>query len=97
VAVVEVRRSGGFIGRTVTGVLDLDLDADDPRLPELEALLATSDLGAVLAAAPAGPPQPDRYVYTFTLPGHPPYTVAEQHLTPDLHRLATLVLAAPDR
>jgi hypothetical protein len=100
VAVVEVRRSGGFLGRTVSGAVDLDAverpDAD-PRLAEVRALLATPDLAAALAAAPKGPPQPDRFVYTFTLPGHPSYTIAEQHLTPDLHRLAALVLPAPDR
>jgi hypothetical protein len=92
---VEVRRSGGFIGRTATG--SLDLASDDPRVPAVRALLDADDLAAALASAPGGPPHPDRFVYTFTLPGHPPYTVADQHLTPALHRLADLVLTGTDR
>jgi len=38
-----------------------------------------------------GAPQPDRYLYAFDLCGDCA-TVPEQHLTPDLRRLADLVL-----
>ena len=83
--VVSVRRSGGFAGLGVDGTIDLA--GDDPRAPELAALLGRVDLGAV----PGGDPQPDRYVYDLDLCGAR-CRVPEQHLTPDLARIVELVL-----
>jgi hypothetical protein len=85
---VSVRRTGGFAGLRATG--ELDLDGDDPRAPEIAALVDRVDLQAVTG----GSPQPDRYVYAFDLCGDSA-TVPEQHLTPDLRRLAELVLGPP--
>jgi hypothetical protein len=82
---VTVRRTGGFAGLRATG--ELDLDADDPRAPEVAALVDRVDLTAVTG----GSPQPDRYVYDFDLCGARA-TVPEQHLTADLRRIAELVL-----
>ncbi|MFT4083531.1 MAG: M4 family metallopeptidase [Nocardioides sp.] len=82
---VTVRRSGGFTGRTQEA--GVDLDADDDRVSELRDLVSRVDVAAV----PAGDPQPDRYVYDFDLCGST-CRVPEQHLTPDLQRIADLVL-----
>ena len=82
---VAVRRTGGFAGLHVSG--ELDLDGDDPRAPEVAALVDRVDLRAVTTE----PPHPDRFVYAFDLCGDSA-TVAEQGLTPDLRRLAELVL-----
>jgi hypothetical protein len=82
--VVEVRRSGGFAGRIVTGHVSL---GDDPRTPEVEQLLSRIDFAAVQASRP----QPDRFVYSFRARGQE-VTVAEQALTPELSQLAHLVL-----
>lgn len=82
---VSVRRTGGFAGLRVAG--ELDLDSDDPRAPEVAALVEGVDLATVAG----GQPQPDRYVYSFDLCGSCA-DVPEQHLTPDLARLAELVL-----
>ena len=83
-----MRRTGGFAGLRAGG--ELDLDGDDPRAPEVASLVDRVDLRAVTSALP----QPDRYVYSFDLCGDCA-TVAEQHLTPDLRRLAELVLEPP--
>jgi hypothetical protein len=82
---VSVRRTGGFAGLRATG--ELDLDGEDPRAPEVAALVDRVDLAAVAS----GDPHPDRYVYTFDLCGSCA-TVPEQHLTADLQRLVDLVL-----
>ena len=82
---VVVRRTGGFAGLRTSG--ELDLDGDDPRAPEAAGLVDRVDLAVV----GSGPPQPDRYVYDFDLCGDAA-TVAEQHLTSELRRLADLVL-----
>lgn len=84
---VEVRRSGGFLGRTQTA--DLDLQGDDPRVDHVRSLLPRVDLASV---APDPPPSPDRFVYTFLLPGEAPVTVPEQHLTAPLRELAETLL-----
>lgn len=81
---VEVRRSGGFIGRTTAGVVDLD---DDPRAPEVRRLLDRIDL----RSARGGNPKPDMFVYAFRI-GSDEVSVPEQHLTGDLRRLAEIVL-----
>jgi hypothetical protein len=82
---VTVRRTGGFAGLRATG--EVDLDADDPRAPEVAALVDRVDLTSVAA----GSPQPDRYVYAFDLCGARA-TVPEQHLTGDLRRIVELLL-----
>ncbi len=82
---VSVRRSGGFAGLRVAG--ELDLDGDDPRVPEVADLVARVDLRAAAGADP----QPDRYVYEFDLCGDCA-TVPEQQLTDDLRRIADAVL-----
>jgi hypothetical protein len=82
---VSVRRTGGFAGLRAAG--ELDLDGDDPRAPEVAALVDRVDLRAIAG----GPPQPDRFVYAFDLCGSRA-TLAEEALTPDLRHLADLVL-----
>jgi Zn-dependent metalloprotease len=83
-AVVAVTRTGGVAGIRQSGELAL---GDDPRTPEVETLLDRIDLRGVTA----GRPQPDRFVYTFQVRGEQ-VTVGEQDLTPELHRLANLLL-----
>jgi Zn-dependent metalloprotease len=83
-AVVAVTRTGGVAGIRQSGELAL---GDDPRTPEVETLLDRIDLRGVTA----GRPQPDRFVYTFQVGGEQ-VTVGEQDLTPELHRLANLLL-----
>jgi len=83
--VVEVRRSGGFLGRTTAG--RVDLDGPDPRVDQVMVLVGRIDLGFV----PAGEPQPDRYVYQFSICGSEA-TVLEQDLTDDLRLLADMLL-----
>ncbi|MGZ4475934.1 MAG: protealysin inhibitor emfourin [Nocardioides sp.] len=82
---VAVTRSGGFAGLRATGAVRLG-DAD-PREQEVTTLVERIDLGAV------GPhvPLPDRFVYTFSVRGREA-VVGEQDLTPDLARLAELLL-----
>ncbi len=83
---VWVRRTGGFAGRTSEGALDLE--GDDERVPEVRSLVERIDLAQVAA----GRPHPDMFVYDFDLCGRRAAHVPEQHLTPDLSRLAVLVL-----
>jgi hypothetical protein len=82
---VVVSRSGGFLGRTVAG--EVDLERDDPRAGELATLVDRVDLRRV----GGGLPKPDMYVYAFDLCGARA-SVPEQHLTADLRRIADLVL-----
>ncbi len=89
--VVRVNRSGGFAGLSTTG--EVDLSSDDPRVPAVRALVERVDLASL---AP-GRPQPDRFVYAFTLMGGPTVRIHEQALTPELRELADLVLAKPRR
>lgn len=81
---VTVRRSGGFAGLTRTGEVRL---GEDPRSPEVEQLLTRIDPDQVRSDQD----QPDRFVYSFWLCGRE-VTVAEQALTPELSRLAHLLL-----
>ena len=81
---VSVTRSGGFAGISKTGAVAL---GDDPRTPEVESLLDRIDFATVAPAAP----QPDRFVYTFDVHGERT-VVGEPDLTPELHRLAGIVL-----
>ena len=84
--VVEVRRSGGIVGRTVTG--SLDLDGDDPRAGEVRDLVGRVDLASV---AP-GRMHPDAFVYDFVVAGRSTRVVGSD-LPDDLRRLAELLLA----
>jgi hypothetical protein len=84
--VVEVRRSGGIAGRTVTGTLDLD--GDDPRAGEVRDLVDRVDLAAV---AP-GRMHPDAFVYDFVV-GERSTRVVGSDLPEDLRRLAELLLS----
>jgi hypothetical protein len=84
---VSVRRTGGFAGRTTEGAVDLT--SQDARVPEVRTLVERIDLSGVSA----GNPHPDMFVYDFNLCGRCAQ-VPEQHLTPDLSRLAVIVLEA---
>ena len=84
--VVAVRRSGGFVGSTVEGQVDLD-GPDDDVVAEVRDLVGRIDLAAVAG----GLPHPDMYSYVFDV-GGTRATVPEQHLTPELRRLADLLL-----
>jgi Thermolysin metallopeptidase, alpha-helical domain/Thermolysin metallopeptidase, catalytic domain len=86
---VLVRRTGGFAGRTAEG--SVDLASRDARVPEVRTLVDRIDLSHVAG----GNPHPDMFVYAFDLCGRRAQ-VPEQHLTPDLSRLATIVLEAGD-
>jgi len=90
-SVVRVNRSGGFAGMSTTG--EVDLSSDDPRVPAVRALVERVDL----ASLQEGRPQPDRFVYAFTMPDGETVRVHEQALTPELDELARLVLAKPQR
>lgn len=88
---VEVRRSGGFTGITTSGAVDLA--GDDPVASRARALVARLDTDALGTAAGAHrAPQPDRFTYTFCVPGRSDVTIGEPDLTDDLRSLARLVL-----
>lgn len=83
--VVEVRRTGGLLGRTETGTVDLR--TEDPRAGLVAELVTRVDFAAFTSSAG----QPDRFVYTFRLSGRE-VRVPEQELTGELRRLARVVL-----
>jgi ribonuclease HI len=85
--VVEVRRTGGLVGRTVTGTVDLA--GTDSLTDEVRRLVVRIDL----RRARGGDPRPDMFVYSFRIRGVE-VSVPEQHLTDDLRELAGLVLSA---
>ena len=82
---VEVARSGGFAGMTKQGVVDLQ--SDDPRVPEVRDLVHRIDFRSVVP----GEARPDRFVYKFRY-GPTECQVHEPALTPELQQLARLVL-----
>jgi Zn-dependent metalloprotease len=82
---VVVRRSGGFLGRTTAG--EVDLERGGARAQEVATLVERVDLSGV----GGGLPKPDMYVYDFDLCGARA-SVPEHHLTADLRRIAELVL-----
>ena len=86
---VSVRRTGGFAGRVAEGAVDLA--SLDSRVPEVRSLVDRIDLAHV----PGGNPHPDMYVYAFDLWGRRAQ-VPEHHLTPELNRLAVIVLETGD-
>ena len=87
---VSVRRTGGFAGRRRRGRRRPDL-ARRPRARRSRSLVDRIDLAHVAG----GNPHPDMFVYDFNLCGRCAQ-VPEQHLTPDLDRLAVIVLDAGD-
>ena len=86
---VRVRRSGGFVGRTVEA--SVDLDSDDERAPTLRGLVGRIDTAAVAASAA----RPDHFTYEFDLEGER-VQVHEQDLTTELRDVAELVLRRDD-
>ena len=68
--------------------VELDLSGTDERVPEARRLLDAVDFAAV----PHGMPWPDMYVYELELDDERLVLVPEHLLTPDLRRLAELVL-----
>ncbi len=84
-----MRRTGGFAGRVAEGAVDLA--SEDARVPEVRSLVERIDLAHVAG----GNPHPDMYVYAFDLCGRRAQ-VPEHHLTPDLNRLAVIVLESGD-
>ncbi len=88
-SLVRVRRSGGFIGRSVEAAVDLD--SDDDRAGELRDLV-----GRVRGRQTKGStPYPDGFTYDFDLDGET-RRVFERDLTPELRRIADLVLRQGD-
>ncbi len=83
---VVVRRTGGFAGMVAEGAVDLD--GDDPRAPQVRILITRIDFASITV----GPPQPDRYVYSFLLGNREAARVPEPQLTGDLELLARIVL-----
>ena len=83
--VVTVRRTGGFMGLSVEG--SLDLASGDERVEEVRRLVTEVDPGAVRRSGP----HPDAYTYDFDLAGTH-LSVAEHQLPWPLRRLAELVL-----
>jgi Zn-dependent metalloprotease len=82
---VVVARSGGFAGITKEGVVDLE--SDDPRVPQVRELVQRIDFRAVVDVDP----RPDRFVYRFRY-ATVETRVHEPALTPDLRQLAQIVL-----
>jgi hypothetical protein len=85
-AVLVVRRTGGFIGRTLTN--EVDLDSADDRAPEVRRLLDSIDPAAV----PQGKPWPDMYTYELEQDGELLVRVPEHLMPPALRELVELVL-----
>jgi hypothetical protein len=83
---ITVTRTGGFAGLRTERSVDTD---GRPDAAEWEELVRTAGLDA----APASPPQPDRFTYRIDVDGRT-VTVAEQDLTGPLHTLVQRVLAA---
>ncbi len=81
---IAVSRSGGFTGATKAAELDLD---SDPQGPEVRSLLSGVD-PQLLTVSPTAP---DRFLYTVSF-GNYRFTVPEQDLTPELHRVVQIVL-----
>ena len=84
---VVVRRSGGFAGRSTSGVVDLD--GEDPRAGEVRDLVS----GLELSRGKPSPAMPDMFTYTFEIGGAEPVALAEHELDDRLHRLAGIVLS----
>jgi hypothetical protein len=83
---VDVVRSGGLLGQSVSG--SIDLETEDPRVAEVRELVDRIDLAAVSG----GTAYPDMYVYLFAILDLAPVAIPERALTVELTRLAQLVL-----
>ncbi len=93
-AVVEVRRCGGYAGRTLAGRVDLWVGAD-PRADEVSSLVSRT-WGRELTGENRAQHEPERSVYAFLVDGRET-VVPEQQLSPDLRRLAAVVLGDGER
>jgi Zn-dependent metalloprotease len=82
---VSVARTGGIAGLTKEGVVDLE--SDDPRVPEVRDLVRRIDLRSLTPDSG----RPDRFVYRFRYDSDEAQ-VNETALTPELRRLARVVL-----
>ncbi|GAA1865702.1 protealysin inhibitor emfourin [Myceligenerans crystallogenes] len=94
--VVEVRRSGGVAGLTMTG--ELDLDGDDPRAEEARMLVHRVDIVMLAQEASAWeeqPGRPDSFTYVIVVAGYEA-VVPEDHAAPEILRLAEIVLTPPN-
>jgi hypothetical protein len=80
-----VARTGGIAGLTKEGVVDLE--SDDPRVPEVRDLVRRIDLRSLTPDSG----RPDRFVYRFRHASDEAQ-VGEAALTPELRRLARIVL-----
>lgn len=87
---VDVVRSGGLLGQSVSG--SIDLETEDPRVDEVRDLVNRIDLTTVTV----GTAYPDMYVYSFAILDLAPVEVPEPELTVELTRLAQLVLWLDD-
>ena len=88
---VEVRRTGGIMGRPVTGRVSLDpaLGGADTKVAEVQALVER-----VQFPHGGGRPHPDMFTYVFTIRDRDPVSLVETQLSADLQRLAVLVIEA---
>src|SRR3546814_12489853 len=86
---VEVRRTGGFIGRPVTGRVSLDPSAayDDAVVAEVQSLVERLSFDPI----PSGRRHPDMFHYAFSV-GERTMVCADHQLPSDLQPLATLGL-----
>ncbi|MGL5810425.1 MAG: M4 family metallopeptidase [Nocardioides sp.] len=84
---VGVVRSGGLLGQSMSG--SVDVAGDDPRAEEVARLARHIEFASY---APEDR-MPDMYVYSFTVFETGPADVPERHLTEDQRRLAYLVLS----
>lgn len=81
---ISVRRSGGYAGTVRAGELNLDAEPDGL---EVRTLLSGLDPQTLTTTQGA----PDRFLYTVEYDDQQ-FTVPEQDLTPELHRVVHLVL-----
>ena len=97
-AEVRVRRTGGLMGRAVECELDLDAleESSDARAGELRDLVRRICADGQAASGAASRPYPDGFTYDFDLDGDKRH-VFEADLTPDLARVADLVLRPEER
>ncbi len=89
-AALVVRRSGGFLGRTVEARQSLvATDAKAEAARELVDRVDPTQFAGEVS-------RPDMFVYSFAVTGRLSMTVAQQQLPDDLQRLADLVLGEDD-
>jgi Zn-dependent metalloprotease len=86
---VRVRRTGGIVGRSVEGTVDLD--ADSPRATTARDLVSRIDFSAIAPETSF----PDAFSYTFQV-GDRSVTLPQHQLTDEQRALADLALAPSD-